>query len=204
MGVSTLQGAPTYDFAKISQKLLEIDIEKIWIREGGHTSKILLCSVDLPLGSTKIQPITITFLPTAREGNVFTGICNSVHNRPYGYSVTAHPCYSAVGTHPTGMLSCSSIHLWIGRVASLAPLSVQLFYFQAVFGKNYVSTPWGWHPLLLGKPGSATGVPFSIFILRSSLSVNLCIKIYFTLFQEIDYFSLFYLDVYSTFLRNLN
>ena len=41
---------------------------------------------------------TFLFLPTAREGNVFTGVCHYVHNRPYGYSVT---CYSAVGTHPT-------------------------------------------------------------------------------------------------------
>ena len=105
------------------------------------------------------------------------------------------------------LLECFLVPLFIcgsGGGASLAPFSVQLFYFQAVFGKNYVSTPWGWHPLLLGKPVSATGVPFSIFILRSSLSVNLCIKIYFILFQEIDYFSLFYLDVYFTFLRNLN
>ena len=44
------------------------------------------------------------FLPTAREGNVFSQV--SVHNRPYGYSFTARPCYGAVGTHPTGMLSC--------------------------------------------------------------------------------------------------
>ena len=51
------------------------------------------------------------FLPTAREGNVFTGVCHSVHNRPHVYSVTAHPCYSVVGTHPTGMLSCSSLCL---------------------------------------------------------------------------------------------
>ena len=29
----------------------------------------------------------------------------SVHNRPRGYSFTARPCNSAVGTHPTGMLS---------------------------------------------------------------------------------------------------
>ena len=43
--------------------------------------------------------------PTTREGNVFTGVCHSVQNWPYGYSVTAHPCYSMVGTHPTGMLS---------------------------------------------------------------------------------------------------
>ena len=52
------------------------------------------------------------FLPTAREGNVFTGICHSVHNWPYGHSITAHPwwllghCYGAVGMHSTGMLSC--------------------------------------------------------------------------------------------------
>ena len=41
-------------------------------------------------------------LPTAREGNVFTGLCHSVHNQPHGYSVTAHPCNGAVDTHPTG------------------------------------------------------------------------------------------------------
>ena len=45
-------------------------------------------------------------LPTAREGNVFTGVCHSVHNRPHGYSFTAHPCYGAGGMHPTGMHSC--------------------------------------------------------------------------------------------------
>ena len=33
----------------------------------------------------------------------------AVHNRPHGYSVTAHPCYGALGTHPTGMISCSSL-----------------------------------------------------------------------------------------------
>ena len=43
-----------------------------------------------------IDEIKSTFLPTSREGNVFTGICHSVHNRPHGNSVTAHPCYSTV------------------------------------------------------------------------------------------------------------
>ena len=33
---------------------------------------------------------------------------HSVHNRPHGYSITAHPCYGTVGTHPPGMLTCSS------------------------------------------------------------------------------------------------
>ena len=32
---------------------------------------------------------------------------HNVHNRSHGYSVTAHLCYSAVGTHPTVMFSCS-------------------------------------------------------------------------------------------------
>ena len=41
-GAPTLQGgAPTYDFAKISQKLHEI--ERIWTPGGGRASKILLC-----------------------------------------------------------------------------------------------------------------------------------------------------------------
>ena len=31
-----------------------------------------------------------------------------VHNPPHGYSFTTHPCYCAVGTHPTGILSCHS------------------------------------------------------------------------------------------------
>ena len=32
-------------------------------------------------------------LPTAREGNVFTHVCGSVHNRPHGYLVIDHPCW---------------------------------------------------------------------------------------------------------------
>ena len=50
----------------------------------------------------------LLFLPTAREGNVFRGMCHSVDNQPHGYSVTAHPRYGAVGTHPTGMHSCGT------------------------------------------------------------------------------------------------
>ena len=52
---------------------------------------------------------SLIFLPTVREGNVFTGVRQSVHNRPDGYSVTARPCYSVVGMHPTGILPCSEI-----------------------------------------------------------------------------------------------
>ena len=50
-------------------------------------------------GENPISPV-----PTAREGNVFTGVCNSVHNRPHSYSVAAHPCNGAIGTHRTGRL----------------------------------------------------------------------------------------------------
>ena len=53
-------------------------------------------------------------LPTVREGregNVFTSVCHSVYSRPHGYSVTAHPCYSAIGTHLAGILSCLYINI---------------------------------------------------------------------------------------------
>ena len=33
-------------------------------------------------------------------------VSHCVHNWPHSYSVTAHHCYVAVGTHSTGMLSC--------------------------------------------------------------------------------------------------
>ena len=53
--------------------------------------------------------LSCILLPTTREGNVLTGVCHSVHNRPHGYLVIAHSCHSAVGTHPIGMLSCSIV-----------------------------------------------------------------------------------------------
>ena len=61
-----------------------------------------------------VQQVFSALLPTAREGYVFTGVCHSVHNQPHGYSVTAHHCYSAVGTHPTGMISCCHICIHFG------------------------------------------------------------------------------------------
>ena len=42
---------------------------------------------------------------TDRKGKVmFSQVF--VHNWPNGYSLTARPCYGAVGTNLTGMLSC--------------------------------------------------------------------------------------------------
>ena len=40
-GANSTEGALTYDFAKFSQKLHEI--ERIWTPRGGGASKILLC-----------------------------------------------------------------------------------------------------------------------------------------------------------------
>ena len=44
--------------------------------------------------------------PQGKEMLSQVSVSHSVHNRPHGYTVTAHSCYGAVGTHPTGMLSC--------------------------------------------------------------------------------------------------
>ena len=35
-----------------------------------------------------------------------SSVSHSVPNRPLGYLVTAHPCYGAVATHPSGILFC--------------------------------------------------------------------------------------------------
>ena len=45
--------------------------------------------------STKLSRTLTIFvsLPTARVGNVFTRVCDSVHNGLYGYLVAAHPCW---------------------------------------------------------------------------------------------------------------
>ena len=56
----------------------------------------------------------LLLLPT--EGKVMfseASVSHSVHNQCHGYCVTADPCYSAVGTHPTGMLSCYERYYWL-------------------------------------------------------------------------------------------
>ena len=78
--------------------------------------------------TAKATNLNLTLLPTAREGNVFTGICYSVHNLPYGHLVTAHPCwllshcYGAVCMHPNGMLSCYRLQTKFVKVMFLAAL----------------------------------------------------------------------------------
>ena len=83
-------------------------------------SSPVTASVTIPL------PVHVNkaLLPTTREGNVFTGVCHSVRSRPHGYSFSSHPCYGAVSTHPTGMLSCCStvdVFLTVHRYTSEAP-----------------------------------------------------------------------------------
>ena len=47
-----------------------------------------------------------SFLLPAVRGRQCFRRCLSVHNQRHGFSFTARPCYGAIGTHPTGMLSC--------------------------------------------------------------------------------------------------
>ena len=67
---------------------------------------------------------------------------HSVHNQPHGYLVTAHPCYGAVGTHPTGLFSCSteilptSFSKWGGAVFIVKLLVPQRFYQLPVSGSH--------------------------------------------------------------------
>ena len=57
--------------------------------------------------SFSIQTI---LLPTASEGNVFRGVCQSFCSQSASW-LLGHPCYSEDGTHPTGMLSCVNLFL---------------------------------------------------------------------------------------------
>ena len=59
------------------------------------------------------------------QGKVmFSQVCDShsVYNPPHGYSVTAHPCYGTIGTHPTGMLSCLLIFVQMWNMAVISPV----------------------------------------------------------------------------------
>ena len=71
-------------------------------------------------------------VPTSREGNVFTGVYQSVHNRPHGYWVTAHLRYNAVGTHPTGMLSCLNAFIFHQTFFDVASFRQKMFFFVAI------------------------------------------------------------------------
>ena len=47
-----------------------------------------------PTLNYNVSQSRFSVLLPAREVNVFTGVCHSVYNRPYGYSVTAHGRYT--------------------------------------------------------------------------------------------------------------
>ena len=42
-------------------------------------------------------------------------VSHSDRNLPHGYTVTTRPCYGAVSTHPTGMLSCFKVFMDPGK-----------------------------------------------------------------------------------------
>ena len=56
------------------------------------------------------SPETHFYRPQGKVMFSQLSVSHSVHNWPHAYSVTAHPCHGAVGTHPTGMLSCCTIN----------------------------------------------------------------------------------------------
>ena len=53
----------------------------------------------------KVSDVSSVFYYRPQRKVIFSEACVShcVHNRPHGYLFIAHPCYGAVGTHPTGM-----------------------------------------------------------------------------------------------------
>ena len=66
-------GAPTYDFAKFSQKLHEI--ERIWTPGGGRASKILLCR---SATADHVQHISDTYTGVASLMSVTTTVTRTV------------------------------------------------------------------------------------------------------------------------------
>ena len=61
--------------------------------------------------------IFLLLLPTAREGNDFTGVCQSVHNWSLGYSVTGHcSTHSRYTSYKNAFLLPSAMKLWKGNV----------------------------------------------------------------------------------------
>ena len=61
------------------------------------------------LSSRKLSIFFYFFRPQGKVMFSQASVSHSVYNWPHSYSVIAHPCYGAVGTHPTRMLSCSPI-----------------------------------------------------------------------------------------------
>ena len=80
-----------------------------------------------------------SLLPTARKGNVFTRVCDSVHNRPRGYSVTGHPRW---------LLGHSLLQH--SRYASY--WNAFLFSFSCSFWDKCGQIIMCWHPSLSGPP----------------------------------------------------
>ena len=63
---------------------------------------------------------------------------DSFHNRPHGYTVTAHPCYGVGGTQPTAMFSC--LYLFV-HIYAQARLILSLYLENNVFKYKWSSGP---------------------------------------------------------------
>ena len=80
------------------------------------------------------------------EGNVFTDVCHSVHNRSHGYSFTAHPCYYFLVPENVGVVFSRS-HICTGfcQIKSAEnfrdnTLNSDYFtYFYLYFKQRYIS-----------------------------------------------------------------
>ena len=69
------------------------DDDKRFVTQVYTSSKLILKKTTLDDFHFSVTLFSLMFLPTAREGNVFTRVCDSVHNRSHGYLVIAHPCW---------------------------------------------------------------------------------------------------------------
>ena len=106
---------------------------------------------DYPQNSTRVTYYVclklglVQLLPTAREANVFTGVCHSVHNRPYAYSVTAHPCWllghlSRCGRYAS-YWNASLFPVGSLQIYSSSSFLHPLHAFTCVFGLSLVNYP---------------------------------------------------------------
>ena len=70
------------------------------------------------------------------QGEVMFSQVFLCHNRPHGYWFTAWPCYSAVSTHPAGMLSCFKC-----QHANVKHRDVTIFYSGNICNESLVLCP---------------------------------------------------------------
>ena len=97
-------------FVSVQNLVLELETRPRTEQFRSHVEFNLLISKSSVMAHShraKVEVKENSYLPTVREGNVFTGVCQSFcSQQPLGYSFTAHACYGVARTHSTGVLSC--------------------------------------------------------------------------------------------------